>query len=382
MARFCTSCGTRNDDAAQFCEECGKALRSAAAAAPVAPGHAPPATPASRRWLLPAVLAAAVLIVAVAAIAWWASPPAASAAAFASALRGPSGAAATPSENLLCLANLPYDRPQINVQQYDSNTRKWMDTLVSAGLYTAGQPVSGLFQQVIQYTPTSELGTWRRGARLCVAKSWSVSEVNGGRFIPENRGQHTLYRASVVWKGESAAPWLAHVPADQRFPGVKLDGGALTTESSQVFEVRDRRWVVLTAADQGQIQRESLQAGRRGVSSKPAGSSQGGMFSALTNLFSGWGTAHPLVGEWAVDNTSSLGGFLGAALPFKGGRITFGNDFMESGGERVKARFEVNGDVINVRAEGDTDAIEFRIKDKNKMVMSLGPAEVPFNRVR
>jgi hypothetical protein len=163
---------------------------------------------------------------------------------------------------------------------------------------------------------------------------------------------------------------------------VKLDNGALTTESTQVFEVRNRRWVALTAADQVQIQRESLQAGRGGVSSKAAKPAQGGMFSALTSLFSGWGTAHPLVGEWAIDNTLSLGGFLGAALPFKGGRVTFGSDYMESGGERVKVRFEVNGDMVNVHAEGETEGLEFRVKDKNKMVMAVGLAEIPFNRVR
>jgi hypothetical protein len=396
MAKFCTSCGTRNDNAAQFCEECGKPLR--AAALPIAQDQAQPAPgpdmghgaapgraaagPTLGRWLLPAVLAAAVLVVAIAGIAWWASPPAASADAFASALRGPSGAAATPSADLLCLANLPYDHPQINVQQYDSDTRSWMDSLVSAGLYTPGQPVNSLFRPLIQYTPTPELGTWRRGTRLCAAKSWSVSEVKGGSFSPDKRGPHTLYRASVVWKAESVAPWLAQVTAGPWSPGVRLDSGALTTESTQVFEIRDRRWVALTAADQVRIQREALQAGRRGVTAKGTTPAQGGMFSALTNLFSGWGTAHPLVGEWAVDNTSSLGGFLGAALPFKGGHVTFGSDYMESGGERVKARFEVNGDVVNVRAEGETGGIEFRVKDKNTMVMAFGLAEIPFNRVR
>jgi hypothetical protein len=163
---------------------------------------------------------------------------------------------------------------------------------------------------------------------------------------------------------------------------VRLDGGALMTESTQVFELRDRRWVALTAADQVQIQREFLQAERRGVSPKATKPDQGGMFAALTNLFSGWGTAHPLVGEWAVDDTPSLGGFLGAALPFKGGRVTFGSDYMESGGERIKARFEVKGDVVNVRAEGERDGILFRVKDKNKMVMAFGLVEIPFNRVR
>ena len=163
---------------------------------------------------------------------------------------------------------------------------------------------------------------------------------------------------------------------------MRLEGGSLTTESSHVFELHDRRWVVLTAANVGQIQRESLQARRRGVNPKVARSDQGGVFAALTSVFSGFGAANPLVGEWAVDNTNPLGGFLGAALPFKGGRITFGNDYMESGGERVKARFEVNGDAVNVRAEGETDAIRFRVKDKNNMVMDFGLAEVPFDRVR
>jgi hypothetical protein len=49
---------------------------------------------------------------------------------------------------------------------------------------------------------------------------------------------------------------------------------------------------------------------------------------------------------------------------------------------RVKARFEVNGDLVTVRAEGETDGIEFRVKDKNKMIMAFGLAEIPFNRVR
>lgn len=37
MARFCTSCGTPNDDAAAFCSKCGHAMAGSAA-----PGGAPP----------------------------------------------------------------------------------------------------------------------------------------------------------------------------------------------------------------------------------------------------------------------------------------------------------------------------------------------------
>jgi hypothetical protein len=346
MPKFCTACGTPNDDAAGFCEECGKALRAAGAAvspagtrepsAPQPAANAPASAPALGRWLLPAVLAAAVLVMAIGGLAWWLSPPAASADAFASALRGPSGAAATPSADLLCMANLPYDRPQINVQPYDSGTRRWMDALASAGLYAPGQPVEGQFQQLLQYTPSPELANWRRGARLCVAKSWSLSEVKGGRFSPEKRGQHALYRASVVWKAEGVAPWLAHVPASRWSPGVQQNGDALTTESSQVFEVRDRRWVVLTPADIGQIQRESLQAGQRGLNSNVAKADQGGMFAALTNFFNGFG-AKKLDGTYA----DTLGV---TEYQFKPG----GKVFMSTMGTEIELTYEVDGDKVKL----------------------------------
>lgn len=204
MAKFCPACGTRNDDAAGFCGECGKASRPASVSAARAPSHAAPAdgegaaapaSPTARRsWLFPAVVGAVTLIAAGGGIAWWWSPPAASAEAFASALKAASGASAMPSVDLLCLANLPYDRPQINADERDLNVPRWMDTLASAGLYTAGQPVQGMFQQLIQYTPTPELANWRRGARLCVAKSWSLGEVK----VPGSRRRNAASARSTV----------------------------------------------------------------------------------------------------------------------------------------------------------------------------------------
>lgn len=390
MARFCPACGRRNDDGAGFCGECGKALRPASASSAPARSHAAPAddervaAPASlsgrRSWLLPAVVGAVVLIVGVGGIAWWWSPPAASAAAFRSALEDGSATSAAPSADLLCLANLPYDRPQLNIDERDFNTRRWMDALASAGLYTAGQPVQGMVQQLIQYTATPELADWRRGARLCVAKSWSLSEVKDARFTPEKRGDRAFYHASAVWKADGVAPWLAHVPARQWSPGVRLAGGSLTTESNHVFEARDRHWVVLTAADPGQGHQDVVHASRGGVESKAATAKQAGIFSAVMDLFRS-GTAHPLVGEWAIDDSTPLG-IVGAAMPFKDGHVVFGNEFMETGGERINASFEVNGDVVNVRAQGDSDGIQFKMKDRNRMAMGAGLGEIPFKRVK
>lgn len=377
MGKFCTACGRRNEDDSAFCEGCGQALRSAA---PPPTGRA--ASPAPRQWLFRAIVGAVVLVLAVGGIVWWSASPGPSAEGFAAALRSGLGSAIAPSADSLCVANLPYDRRQINADERDVNTRRWMDELVSAGLYTPGQAVPGVFQQLIQYTPTPELDRWRHGARLCVAKSWSVSEVKGGRFNPEKRGQHTVYSASIVWKAEGVAPWLGSMTdIAQRLPGVTLNRGSLTTESRQVFESRNRRWVALSPMDLAQIQRESLQLAQRGVKANTAKADQGGILSALTNLFSGFGTAHPLVGEWAVDS-SGLGALVGAAMAFKGDRIIFGDDYIESGGERIKARFDVQGDVVSVRAEGESGAVQFRVKDRNRIAIGDGLTEVSFTRVR
>jgi hypothetical protein len=55
---------------------------------------------------------------------------------------------------------------------------------------------------------------------------------------------------------------------------------------------------------------------------------------------------------------------------------------METGGERIDASFEVNGDVVNVRAQGDADGIQFKMKDRNRMAMVAGLVESPFKRVK
>jgi hypothetical protein len=349
MFRFCTRCGTRNDDEAGFCEECGNALRPAvpapcSAQSELLPAVENPAVSAAsargrRSWLLPVVLGVVALIAAVGGFAWWSSPPAASAKAFASALKDASGTSAIPSADLLCLANLPYDRPQINVGERDLNGRRWMDALASTGLYTAGQPVAGLFQQVIQYTPTPELANWRRGARLCVAESWSVSEIKGGQFNPDKRGSRSIYRASVVWKAEGAAPWLSRLPAGQWLPGVRADGGSLTVESSQLFELRNRRWIAVAVADRGQVQPDVVQTAGRAPNSNAANADQGAS-AWLKKLFSGVGR-------------NKLNGTYSDSLGFS--EYTFkddGNLLISAMGTEFERPYEVDGDKIKLLGPG------------------------------
>jgi hypothetical protein len=393
MPKFCTACGTRNDLEAGFCEECGTPLRPltvspgasiAGADQPLSAGVIPTTVRALKPWMMPVGAGAVILIALVGAFAWWSSPPPPGADAFASALRGTTGAAAAPSVELLCLNNVPYNRDQINVQPYDSTTRRWMETLVSAGLYAPGQPVQSGYQQAIQYRATQELGKWRKGARLCLGKSWSLAEVKGDRFTADQRGGHALYRASALWKAEGTPPWVERISDSAgQTPGLSIRGGSVSTQSTHVFELRDRHWVVLTNSDLGRVQRDVLQARVQPASRSSAPqANQGGVVAAVTGLFSGFGSAHPLVGEWAVDASTPLGGLLGAALPFKNGRILFGKDYMESGGDRVKAQFDVSGDLVTVRAEGESDGFQFRMNGKDRAVMTVGFAEIPFTRVK
>jgi len=58
----------------------------------------------------------------------------------------------------------------------------------------------------------------------------------------------------------------------------------------------------------------------------------------------------------------------------------FGADFVEHDGQPVKARFEVNGDVVTVHA--DNEAMRFRVSDSNRIVMDPGGLDLPLSRVR
>jgi hypothetical protein len=114
MARFCTACGTRNDDEGAFCEECGKPLRAAGGAASVAQiqaatspqdSAATVASPPRRRsGLVPAVLAGVILIIAGAGYAWWSPSPAADAEALRPALEGVPAPSATGRGNGVTVA--------------------------------------------------------------------------------------------------------------------------------------------------------------------------------------------------------------------------------------------------------------------------------------
>ena len=142
-----------------------------------------------------------------------------------------------------------------------------MDGLATAGLYTRVQMVpngGGFTRRVTLYTPTAELEKWRRGARLCVAKSWAV-----GR-----------------------APWLEKVPeVTTRLRGVRQIDSELTVESQNAFEIRDRRWVALSTTELRQLPRAELAEKER------RGGGAGGVFEGLKKLLDGSSIASLTVGQ-------------------------------------------------------------------------------------
>lgn len=284
MASFCTACGTRNDDGAVYCDGCGAALRAAVPASTISAGTSASTVSRARR-RAPIVAGIALLALAILGVAgWWIwSAPAASSAAFAAALRDGGTTAGGPSVDLLCLTNLPYDRPQINVGESDANMRRWMEGLATAGLYAPGQVIAGGgARRVIQYTPTLELEPWRRGARLCVAKSWAIGEVKGAPFHGERFGQREIFRATVLWKAEGRAPWLDKVPdAVGRLRGARQSGRDLIAESQHAFEIRDHHWAVLSIADLRQLPPAELAV------KESSGSGTGGVFDGMKKLLGG-----------------------------------------------------------------------------------------------
>jgi hypothetical protein len=176
MSRFCTACGTRNNDRAGFCEECGKPLRAAGADASVAQSHAAvppeepaarPASPTQRRsGLLPAVLASVFLIAAASGYAWWPSSRATNAGADASALKGapaPSVPAPSATGHGSAVTVAAPGQAQPDVAQVTTRARNSETTDADRGGIVAAVKnlVSGADRETLEGTYVDSLGLSR-----------------------------------------------------------------------------------------------------------------------------------------------------------------------------------------------------------------------------
>lgn len=281
---YCTACGTLNAADARFCDHCGLPMKRQPATMAPSPcpaaessvsvpadingaGPAPMAfstdgsglaapldlplpssPPWTQRWLAPGAALASVLVLVLGGVIWYAAAPPPTSQEVLLTLRKPGAKVAAPSPDLLCLRNLPYQRHHIQVQPSDQTTRNWLDALVKAGLYAPAVEVipEGLSRDtLLQYQTLPAINPWRRGGRLCIGQNWVLDAVAPNSIRKDTSVQPPRYVASLVWRAEGVAPWLADLPeAGMRLAGVKVGEGRVTTSTQEALEARAGLWKV------------------------------------------------------------------------------------------------------------------------------------------
>lgn len=333
MPRFCTRCGAPNADDAKFCDACGNPLPPrpavAAAAATIAEPAVPPApiTPpaaafsarppraggaGSRRPLLwGAGAGALVLLLIVAGAVWW--------------LLGRSEGPSPEQANAIaqswlqqaqpelmqkaCLRNFNYSANPVFVNGFDTRTQAWLNTLVKAGIYTAGQPVQNGFAQQIRYAYGPNAPTYIRKGALCVASGITVADAQvlsrkdvqaavAAKLPQLKDGLPSDWAVvGVRWQWKDLAPWASEPAAVAQF-------GNLQPQQTFVLVHKGSQGWALGSPDELAALRGQLMAAVQGGQSGTFGFPMAG---------------NPAVSRAAAPSGDSGGGFLGWVKGLFGG---------------------------------------------------------------
>lgn len=412
MAIFCTKCGTKNEDGATFCENCGASLRTPSAATQSPASSTSPASPtmparppvSTKKILYSLTALGAVLVIGGAAVYFVQQPPTATSSTLLAAAKDGYGATFDNRyKNSLCISNMDYTANPFIAAQSDTSTRAWLDALVKANLYSPAVEIAATdFQQgFAQYQPTPELAKWRKGRSLCAAKGVEIADVTEiQKPAEEHIGRNAsvpgvlAVKATFVLQTTDTAPWMAtaevrDVVASQLNGWTYKDTHLHRTETN-IFGLRDGKWA--TGPAYAEELNQKYMAAQRGKNSGDAAtpSVSSGLFagisSSLSNLFSFGG--HPLKGTWRVD-TDKMGASLGigslkgmGALMGNQMDMAFTSDTMVIGGQTVKCTFEVDGKHVKVMPEGQPAGLVFVMLDRDTAKVDMGLMQVEYKRVR
>ncbi len=409
MSRFCTRCGTRNEDDAGFCEQCGAPLRATpqpGATAGSGPGRSPdPARPprtggdphavaqprAARRRGVPKLVwsaAAGVVVLAGAGTAAWMflgriqPPTKAEVDAIGAQWLGSHQAALAGSA---CLSNFVYGADPVYVSTFSMPTRNWLDVLVKAGVY-APPTLNGPYQ--LRYTHGPQAASAIRAGQLCLAQGPRIAKLSvrpvtlpqlqasGLRWL--QGGASTLerfreLRITIGWQQQAAwAVWPQVRQEDPQFDPApeervillhtRAGWKALDDPANGRYTVPELRKL---AGDPG--------AGAADGQSAPAPAAMpghhAGMFSWLSRLFSFGDPARKLPGEFYQDIQS---GHPDAAYALLGPQMrVLGPDAMKMFLSAARGQLDAAGGLASVEVQSETSAgargkiVRFVVKLRN-----------------
>ena len=347
MPNFCSQCGYKNQDDAQFCAECGRPLRKPAlSAAGVTPAGSLSPTMSSDNggMFTPGGLPIKALIIGVVVVALLAGgaglvifllgPESASEAALTKAVQKFVDETPAYSDQRTCLSNFAYERDPVAINAYDERAKRWMAVLVEGGVYDGPEQRGfGGFppQAQLVYKKTVAGTKATKGRRLCFAEGLTVSKVEN-ILSPEKIGDGSIVRADVTFSYRNPAPW-------SQSPATREMAGELRREPKQLFSFtlnQEGKWAVSTGLGQAQAQRR--QTVQQTDSPAPAGD---GFFDKFKNFFSGFGGG----------GSSISGEYGGEECPYK---LTFkGKDTVYVqilGMMEVPGQYKVDGDKVSVTA--------------------------------
>ena len=408
MAIFCTRCGTSNEDAAGFCENCGAKLRAPSASAgvglttplpsgtPLVSGPGKTGTTNVKKIAYTGVALAAVLVLGGGAMYFVLQPPAATASALLSATKAGYGKETTERFNReLCISNIDYSKSTFNAGENDRQTQAWMNAMVTAGLYSPPVAIGsgGYFPQtLLQYVGTPELEKFRQGAKLCVAKDVVFAEITDiqkpeEQSLGRNGGapKVLVVKSNLLIKSLNTAPWMEKPEVRDvvmaNINGWEYKDKTLQKQIPESFGLKDNKWttgVVYKTELEKQYknaQRINDNGDLREGSTASKGSA-GSFASALSGLFS---TGHPLKGTWRTAATAGLfGGNLPAGI---GPNLTFTSDSMETSGQSTRVDFSVDGKRVKVTPKGQSQSLIFVMEGPDTMIaQALG--DMRYERVK
>lgn len=424
MAKFCNQCGTKNEDGAGFCENCGSPLRKPGTPAPSAeqskpasnaatpsadanpagaaadPGDRLKALASSKTTIYAAGTLVGVLLLGSAATYFMRIPPSATSAKLTAAAKdGYSPGQLVQYRRELCLSNLNYGLNEFNVAENNQSTLTWLNALVSAGLYSAAVPVSsgGYFPQTLmQYVPTPELAKWRQDSQLCLAKDIEITDVIDiekpqEEALGSGAGAKKLLtvKAKLLLQAGNAAPWLDKADVLEavapRIEGWEYKSAKLQKQVPDMFGLKDGKWTT-GPAYKSELQKQLRDSQRRdNVNHRNEEASQKSFFSSLSSSLSGFFSfgGHPLKGSWHLD-TKGMGLGVGSDYLKAAGidvRINFTSDAMETGGSSIKCKFEVDGDRVKVKPEGQAASLIFVMDGKDSASLDMGLMTMHYTRV-
>ena len=395
MAIFCTKCGTVNDDGAGFCDNCGAKLRAPSASipdidsTPPPSGDAPPAraqegasTINPKKIAYAGAVLATLLVVGGGAMYFVLQPPAATASALLAAAKAGYGKETTDKfKRELCISNIDYSKSTFNADASDLRTQAWLNTLVTAGLYSPPVEVNSggfLAQTLLQYVAAPELEKYRQGGKLCAAKDVEfsgVSDIEKPSEVSLGRDggppKVLVVKTKLNLKAVNTAPWMEKPEVREAFLSKTSEweykDKALQKQKIESFGLKDNKWTTGEAYIQDlRKQYENAQSGSSGdkstdysVSSK---SNAGGIRSSLSNLFS---FGNPLKGTWrSAEQNTGFGKIPAGAGP----NLTFTTDAMESAGQSTAVDFSVEGKRVKVTPRGQSQSLIFEMEGPDIML--------------